>query len=59
MDAKRESLERCPGCGSPAAIIVKIKPGLYCVACGSCPCRALGSTEAEARENWNKEAAKG
>lgn len=55
MDAKMESLQPCR-CGESHLIVSKIKPGLYCVACCSCPCRALGSTEAEARENWNKEA---
>ena len=55
MDEKVESLQPC-SCGDSHLIISKIKPGLYCVACGSCPRRALGSTEAEARKNWNREA---
>ena len=54
MDAKMETLKPCGACGG-SPIISKIKPGLYCAACTSCPCRALGSTEAEAREKWNEE----
>jgi hypothetical protein len=56
METKSESisLHRCR-CGSAHAIIAKIKPGLVVVACNACPTHARGSTEAEARKNWNLE----
>lgn len=54
MDAKMENLKPCR-CGAQHPIVAKIKPGLFVVACSSCPCRALGRDEEEARENWNAE----
>lgn len=56
METKSETvlLMRCR-CGSPHAIVAKIKPGLYIVACDSCPTHARGETEKKAREAWNVE----
>lgn len=56
METKSEiiSLHRCR-CGSPHAIVAKIKPGLFVVACSACPTHARGATESEARKNWNAE----
>lgn len=55
MEAKKEiTLEPCR-CGDPHPIVAKIKAGLYIVACNSCPTHARGTTEAEARKNWNAE----
>jgi hypothetical protein len=53
-DKKETALLRCR-CGDPRPVVAKIKPGRYIVACNSCPTHAIGSTEEEAKENWNVE----
>lgn len=53
MEAKMETLKPCSCCGASQPIVSKIKPGLFVVACGKCPSRALGRNEEEARKNWN------
>lgn len=55
MENKKEIVLRPCRCGDPHPVEAKIKPGRYIVACRSCPCHAIGSTEAEARKNWNAE----
>lgn len=54
MEAKMESLQPCR-CGDPNPIVAKIQPGRWACACRSCPCHAIGETEAKARANWNVE----
>lgn len=57
MEAKKEIiLLRCR-CGEPHPIVAKVAPGRWVTACRSCPTHAIGSTEAEARKNWNVEVA--
>ena len=55
MEDKKETALMPCRCGAPHAIVAKIKPGLWVVACASCPTHARGNTEAEARKAWNVE----
>lgn len=58
MEAKMESLQPCR-CGASHPVVSKVSPGRWVVGCGSCPTHAIGSTEAEARKNWNVEVQRG
>lgn len=55
MEAKKEIVLMPCRCRDPHPVVAKIKPGVFVVACKSCPTHARGNTEAEARKNWNVE----